>query len=321
MRLTTALLLVIVAALAAASARIVGAYNRDMRRARAAAGQGARVVHTAAGPIEYAETGAGTPLLSIHGAGGGFDQGLANVASFIDGDLRVIAPSRFGYLGTPVPRDTSVAAQADAHAALLDALGVEEAIVVGASAGARSAVAFAIQHPDRVTALILIVPATYAPTSPVMIDASRASALVLHLVTTGADFIWWTLEKCAPSVLVRFVGVPPPVLAAASESERRRVMDIIRRAQPLALRTRGIAIDSQPDADQRVERITAPTLVITARDDLFNTLPAARHAAGSIPGAQLIVYDTGGHLLAGRTDEAARAVREFLAVHARRCPR
>ncbi|MFN3746513.1 MAG: alpha/beta fold hydrolase [Hyphomicrobiaceae bacterium] len=317
MSLATTLLLVIAAALAAASVRIVGAYNRDMRRAHAEARQGARVVQTAAGPIEYAETGAGTPLLSIHGAGGGFDQGLANVASFVGGDFRVIAPSRFGYLGTPVPLDTSVAAQADAHAALLAALGIEKAIVVGASAGARSAAAFAIRHPDRVMALILIVPATYAPTSPVMIEASRASALVLRLVTTGADFIWWLLEKCAPSILVRFVGVPPPVLAAASESERHRIMDIVRRAQPLSFRTRGIAIDSQPDAEQPFERIRAPTLVISARDDLFNTLPAARHAAGAIPGAQLVVYDSGGHLLAGRADDAARVVREFLAAQAR----
>jgi pimeloyl-ACP methyl ester carboxylesterase len=38
-----------------------------------------------------------------------------------------------------------------------------------------------------------------------------------------------------------------------------------------------------------------PTLVISARDDLFNTLPAAEFAASAIPNAKLIVYETGGH--------------------------
>jgi 2-hydroxy-6-oxonona-2,4-dienedioate hydrolase len=211
-----------------------------------------------------------------------------------------------------------VAAQADAHAALLDALGIEKAVVAGASAGARSAAAFAIRHPDRVTTLILVVPGTYAPTSPVMIEESRANALVFWLVNTGADFIWWTLEKCAPSILIRFLGVPPAVAASVSESERRRIMQIARGVQSLSLRTPGINIDSRPDTDQPFERITAPTLVISARDDLFNTLPAAEFAAGSIPDVQLVVYDTGGHLLAGRAVDAAGVVRDFLAEQARK---
>ncbi|TIT59554.1 MAG: alpha/beta hydrolase, partial [Mesorhizobium sp.] len=108
-------------------------------------------------------SGVGTPLLSIHGAGGGFDQGLANAANFVGEGFRIIAPSRFGYLRTPVPQDTSPAAQADAHAALLSKLNVPKAVVVGVSAGARSAVELVLRHPDKVTALILIVPGLYSP--------------------------------------------------------------------------------------------------------------------------------------------------------------
>jgi pimeloyl-ACP methyl ester carboxylesterase len=51
--------------------------------------------------------------------------------------------SRFGYLRTPLPADASAAAQADAHACLLDALGIRRAAIVGASAGAPSAMQFA----------------------------------------------------------------------------------------------------------------------------------------------------------------------------------
>ncbi len=168
------ILLAALVAVGAASALVFLSYNDELSRARDEVSRGGRIANTAAGPIEYAEKGADIPLLSIHGAGGGFDQGLANVADLVGDGFRAIAPSRFGYLGTPHPV-TLPAAQADAHAALLTELKVDKAIVVGISAGARSAVELALRHPERVAALILIVPGTYAPASPVAVeDTARA---------------------------------------------------------------------------------------------------------------------------------------------------
>lgn len=302
-----------VVALVAVAAFVLLRYRRDLSAARSTVARGGLIADTASGPIEYSEQGSGAPLLSIHGAGGGFDQGLALAADFVDGGFRVIAPSRFGYLRTPIPSDTSDAAQADAHAALLAALGVSAAIVVGVSAGARSAIELAIRHPLRVAALILIVPATYAPTSPVNIESSRASRFAFWLVNIGADFIWWLAGKLAPSVLIRFLGVRPALVAAAPEAERDRVTSIVRAVEPLSLRFAGINIDSTPDQRRPpLERIAAPTLVISARDDLFNTLPAAEFAAQEIPGAMLRVFDTGGHLLVGRGQETRDVVHAFL---------
>ena len=91
-------------------------YEAEIGEARDAVNRGSSLAATTSGPIEYAETGAGIRLLSIHGAGGGFDQGLANVADLVGDGFRIIAPSRFGYLRTPVPEDSSPAAQADADA-------------------------------------------------------------------------------------------------------------------------------------------------------------------------------------------------------------
>jgi pimeloyl-ACP methyl ester carboxylesterase len=312
------LLLAALVAVAAALALIFQAYNSDLTHARQKVSRGARLANTSAGPIEYADDGAGAPLLSIHGAGGGYDQGLANVADLVGDGFRVIAPSRFGYLGTPMPSDTSSASQADAHAALLTELMVDRTIVVGISAGAPSAVQLAIRHPERVSALILIVPGTYAPTSPVAVEGSRASALVLWLVNTGADFAWWTIEKIAPSILIRFVGVPPELFASSPRAEQSRVMQIVRSIKPLSRRFPGIDNDSNPDlSPPSFEQITAPTLVISARDDLFNTLPAAEFAAASILNAKLVVYETGGHLLVGRQQEVRAVVTDFIAKQVR----
>lgn len=305
--------LIVLTAIVIAVAVILFAYRNDIGRARAAT-EGAPVAQTAAGPIEYAETGHGVPVLSIHGAGGGWDQGLANVAGIFGAAFRVIAPSRFGYLGTPLPADASVTAQADAHAALLSALDVDSAVVVGVSAGARSALELALRHPDRVHALILIVPGTYAPDSPVAIEASRGSALAFRLVNTGADFAWWAAGKIAPSMLVRFLGVDPSLLDSAPPAERDAVLRMVRSVQPLSRRMAGINLDSTPATLRpALQRITAPTLIVSARDDLFNTLPAAEFAADAIPAAERIVYDTGGHLLVGHAQDLAQRVRDFLA--------
>jgi pimeloyl-ACP methyl ester carboxylesterase len=293
--------------------KIASAYNNDVARAKERVSRGAQVAATSAGLIEYADRGFGPVLLSIHGAGGGYDQGLANVAGLVGDDFRVIAPSRFGYLGTPIPSDATNASQADAHAALLAELRVDKVVVVGISAGARSAVELAVRHPQHVLALLLIVPGTYSPASPVAVEASRMSGLVLWLVNSGADFAWWAMEKVTPSVLIRFIGVPPRVFASVSEVEQARAMQVVRDINPLSRRFPGINVDSSPDLSRpSFEWIRVPTLIISARDDLFNTLPAAEFAAAHIPKAKLVVYENGGHLLLGRQQEVRAVVRDFV---------
>ena len=121
-------------------------YKRDLSAAHERVKKEGKKIETAAGPIVYGTNGEGPPVLVIHGAGGGFDQALHSAQMFGEG-FRWIAPSRFGYLGTPLPEDASPTAQADAHAALLDALDIERAPVIGLSAGGPSALQFALRHP------------------------------------------------------------------------------------------------------------------------------------------------------------------------------
>ncbi len=306
-------LLVGLAMVMAAALAVASLYRTDLDRARGALASGSRIVVTKAGPIEYAETGEGPALLSIHGSGGGFDQGLANAAALVGEGFRVIAPSRFGYLGTPVPADASPVAQAAAHAALLDQLGIDSAIVLGVSAGARSAVELALRYPGRVSALVLVVPALGAPGGPVPKAGGKADRLALWIANAGGDFLWWAAEQVTPSLLVRFLGVPPDVVAQASAADRKRVAAIVAGVQPLWLRHLGIGIDGLPDAQLRpLDDITIPTIVIAARDDLFGTLPGAQFAAAKIAASQLVTYDSGGHLLVGRQDDARNRILDFL---------
>src|SRR5262245_49482372 len=137
------------------------AFLREQRANRERLRGKSRVIKTRCGPIEYVDIGAGPAVLVVHGAGGGFDQGLEFAEPIAKGGYRVVAMSRFGYLQTPMPVDASPAAQADAHVALLDALDIDRTAVLGASAGAPSAMQFALRHADRCLALGILVPMAF----------------------------------------------------------------------------------------------------------------------------------------------------------------
>lgn len=308
----------VVLALAAVSfigvASVSIAYQRAMKPIRANVLAGSRIAETAAGQMEYANAGSGTPLLVIHGADGGYDQGLIIATALVGDGFQVIAPSRFGYLRTPLPSDASPAAQADAHASLLQVLGVEGAFVVAVSAGAPSAMQLALRHPERVSALVLLSPLGYAPGSQAPLPGNAA---VLKVIQTGADFAYWTMLRLKPAALTRLFGVPPELLDRAGPDERRWASDLLHAGLPQSMRVAGLANDASVRALMRfeawpLEHIAAPTLIVTSSDDLFYTRPAAEYAAARIPGAKLVVYPSGGHLFIGHSADVRRTVAAFL---------
>jgi 2-hydroxy-6-oxonona-2,4-dienedioate hydrolase len=303
---------VLAAAASAAGLVTYTRYRKEIRAIRDRVDRGGTIAETAAGKIEYAEIGEGEPMLSIHGAGGGYDQGLLVASDFGDG-YRVVAPSRFGYLKAPVPDDYSPAAQADAHVALLDFLGIKRAIVVGTSAGAPSAIEIALRHPERVTSLILLVPRTYHPTQPIGADDSVPSQTVLRIIQSSADFLFWLTIRVSRASAVRFFGVPPEVEASASVEERARITEVMKSVLPLSSRVRGIELDGLTTMTPwPLERIAVPTLIVSAKDDLYKTLPGARFTADHIPGAELHALASGGHLMVGQAQKLGKLVRDFL---------
>ncbi len=286
-------------------------FERDLNVAAERAAQGSMLVATRCGPIELQQAGDGVPLLMIHGSGGGHDQGMAWARPLVQQGVRVIAMSRFGYLRTPRPTDASPEAQADAHVCLLDALAIPKAAVMGVSAGAPSAMQTAIRHPDRVSALVLVVPIAYKPgtvadSAPPVSDDK--DALLLHLL--GSDFFFWTGLHLARGPLIRHVfATPPDQVIVASETERTRVNDLADRILPVSSRAAGLRDDTRLGKNlspYALESIRVPTLVVSARDDGFGTYAAAQYTASRIVGAKFVGFENGGHLLVGH-DAAVQA--------------
>ncbi len=292
-------------------------YRREIREQRRRIAEGSQVARTRCGPIEYAVAGSGPPVLLSHGAGGGYDQGLSLGAPLAATGFQVIAMSRFGYLRTPLPLDASPEAQADAHTCLLDALGIGRAAVMGVSAGGPSAMQFALRHSERTSALVLLVPAAYAPRSGGE-PSVRTPPGVPFLFKTAlkCDFLFWSAIRLArPFVTRAILGTPPEAVKNADAAEQARVADLLEQILPLTARREGLINDAAvtstlPRYD--LERIAVPTLAISTEDDLYGTYDGARYTAEHISGARLRGFPTGGHLCVGHNEEITAEIAAFL---------
>jgi pimeloyl-ACP methyl ester carboxylesterase len=289
-------------------------YRRDIRNAYAHVDSIERkVISTECGPIEVAIRGEGEPVLVSHGIGGGFDQGLGLADAYLGNGYQVIAPSRFGYHGTPLAADASPASQADTFVCLLDALEIEKSVIVANSAGGTSALQMALRHPERIQALVLI--STAAPTVGEYL--TLPPKLMIQSVFSS-DFLMWTITTHFQSIMRPVVGVPDGY--QLSEEEQRMVSGVITGILPIRPRTAGFVFDmftSNVDMDKQpdrypMEEIHVPTLVIHALDDSLAKYENAEALAARIPDAELFSITRGGHLLLSQGETVRAEIARFL---------
>lgn len=284
-------------------------YLRDLAAARERLARSAsQIASTSCGLLEFAATGDGISVLEVHGILGGFDQGLVVAGAVLGDGFRIIAPSRFGYLRTPLPADASPASQADAYVCLLDLLEIERIAVMSHSAGSPSAIQLALRHPQRVSALLLMVPAAPGP-GPVAPPIRIARALF------KTEMVFWFLATFFPR---RLVGVPRRL--ALTPTERADISRVIDTVLPAAPRREGFLFDvfiSTPaiNSGYPFGDVSVPTLVVTATDDPLAPADNARRLAAAIPGAHLLEVERGGHLLLGQAERVGNQVQQFIRAH------
>lgn len=192
---------------------------------------------------------------------------------------------------------------ADDAAALLAALGIDSAHIVGGSMGGMIAQLLAIHHPQRVRTLTSIFSTTGNPRLP----RPRPEAMNALLDRAPANA---TLEQVIPIGIRVARAIGSPAYPTPEERLRERIArDYARSFYPEGPARQIAAIMDDGDRRKRLRRVTAPTLVIHGTDDPLVPVEGGRDTAKAIPGAKLHEIPGMGHdLPLELVDEIAGAI-------------
>jgi pimeloyl-ACP methyl ester carboxylesterase len=292
----------------AAALLVVGiVYALDMRRAYGRIRGKSTVIPSPYGDIEYTHGGTGPPVLVIHGSGGGFDQGELLARAVLGEEFHWIAPSRFGYLRSTFHEGATFDDQAHAYAHLLDHLEVGKAAVIAMSHGGPSAVLFALLHPDRISSLTLM--SAGVTSLQARVEAQEQANRKGDMLTAifSYDPLYWTVSKLFRKPLMGLMGASAEVVAGLTQQQRALVDQVIDEMNPVSPRSQGVMFDNRAAMpNERISAIRAPTLILHAADDGLQLYQHAVFAAENIPGARLVRFERGGHLLVCVEQSAVR---------------
>jgi pimeloyl-ACP methyl ester carboxylesterase len=274
-------------------------------------------VPTPRGPVEVAAFGAGPVALCLHGAMGGFDQGLLLARTVAIPGLRYVAPSRPGYLGTPLAAGRTPAEQAELCALVLDALGHRDALVMAVSGGGPAAVEFALRHPERCRGLVLVSSCTARLEGPMPL-AWYLFRLIARIPALGR--VLRPDVDADPDRAVRR-SIPDPALRAATlrHPEAGPLLLALQRStgDRLPLRIAGAENDvrmTRRDLRLDLERLAVPALAIHGTADRVVPFAQARAFAARAPGAELYGIEGGDHVaLFTHLEEFRARVHRFVA--------
>ena len=218
-------------------------------------------------------------------------------------DHRVIRFDLLGHgLSGPDPkRRYSPDERAAFVGAVMDAVGVERAVIGGNSLGGLAAWKFAAANPARVSALVLVSPGAYPANGVENEPVSPPAPMALFLKTAPDAAVAATLSN---------IYADP---ALVTPEKVRLVGAMMRREGNGEAFIQSIEEFTLPDPGPALKAITAPTLIIWGRKDKVIPVGHGERIKAAIPAARLIIYDDVGHVAQEETRQSATAVLSFLA--------
>ena len=184
--------------------------------------------------------------------------------------------------------DLSLDARVADLESVIDAAGLERLDVLGVSQGGPAAIAYAVRHPERVDHLVLY--GTYArgrlKREPSPSEREHAE-LMISLIRMG-----WGQGKPAFRRLFTTMFIPE---ASPAQMEWFDELQRVTTEPEMAVRIRHAR--NADDVTREAKRVTAPTLVLHAREDALAPFAEGRLVASLIPGARLVALESRNHIL------------------------
>lgn len=274
----------------------------------------ARDVITADFTIHYNEAGPvqGRPIILVHGGGPGatgWSNYNPNIDHLAQAGFRVIAVDLPGWGGSSEV-DFTTYEPLDALCQLLDVLEIGSAAFVGNSMGGHTSIRMAIERPERVTHLITM--GAPLQLKPFLFGATGPSEGIKIMYSGYSDFSPEAMER-----LVDIMVFDSPRFATP-ELCRQRSEAVAARPQHVANIAKagiGAPIPIWADLD-RLEEISAPTLLIHGRDDRVVGFEGTLFAGARIPNSRVHIINRCGHWAQlEHADEFNRLVADFVAHH------
>lgn len=256
---------------------------------------GAKTANLSYGNMTYVDRGEGEIILSVHGIFGGYDQAYDTCKNF-SSDYRIIAPSRFGYLGSDILGNGTPAEQASAYVELLDKLRIDKVYLLATSAGGSIAIRFALDYPERTKGLIL-----YCSAMPYAEEPKKYSEYAGPPAFLCNDYAMFFIS---------------PLFEPIMGMESSTIYSML----PVEDRKEGVILDASvtnPDMarnfdDYEIESLQVPSLILHAKDDKLANYEDTLNALGRFPNCKFISFETGGHMMVGHSKEIEKAVSEFV---------
>jgi pimeloyl-ACP methyl ester carboxylesterase len=248
--------------------------------------------------------GDGPPVVLLHGLSATRRNVVQGSRHLIRRGYRLIAYDARGHGGSdPAPRYEYADLVGDLEAVLAH-FGIDRAALVGSSMGAATAMAFALEHPERVPALVQITPAYngYARTGNV--DSDTWERMAAELERGGVEAF---VEVAQPD------GIPERWREVAREATRQR-MERHEHPEAVARALREVPHSVAWEGLEPLERLDLPVLIVGSRDqaDWLHPLSVAQEYASRLPQAELVVEDEGQSPVAWQGARLSGVIGDFL---------
>jgi 2-hydroxy-6-oxonona-2,4-dienedioate hydrolase len=248
-----------------------------------------RTVDAGGVPTRALQAGSGPDVVLLHGTSGHLEAFSRNVAPHVDAGFRVHAIDMLGHGWTGKPDRHYEIPDYVAHlTAYLDAMDITAAHLVGESLGGWVAAWLASESPDRVLSLQLLA-AGGTKANPEIMDRIRTStraAVQTDDIDLTRKRLHLLMHDPAKDVSEELVAIRHRIYHAPDFVAN---VDNLLSLQDMETRQRNLL------REDRMARISAPTLVVWGRENPFGEVPEAEAMAKAIPDARLELFDACGH--------------------------